>query len=331
LESEGIAGMKRTPLDEWIFQKHGIRTDDRQAVASYQLERIRELIGYARSRSPFYRQLYGGAALPASMEAFSRFPTVHAGDLTARGYQMLCVSQSEIARIVTLRTSGTTQAPKRVYFTRDDVDLTLDFFENGMKTLGGSGDRALILFPAKAPESVGDLLSEALRRLGMTVCCEEGDGAVRRLLCEPVDIVCGSASRLLGVASGTRGVPIRAVLSSSEPLSEDGRAALQSAWRCRVFDHFGMTETGYGGAVECEAHEGMHIRENDLYFEVIDGDGRRLPDGTPGELAVTTLTRRGMPLIRYRTGDRAVLSGEDCPCGSRLRRILKVERMTPCR
>ena len=81
-------------------------------------------------------------------------------------------------------------------------------------------------------------------------------------------------------------------------------AAIEQAWGCRVFDHYGTTETGLGGGVECEAHDGLHLREADLLFEVVEpATGRSLPDGEEGEIVFTTLTREAMPLIRYRTGD----------------------------
>ena len=86
-----------------------------------------------------------------------------------------------------------------------------------------------------------------------------------------------------------------------------------------------MTEMGLGGGFECEALGGYHLREADLYFEVVDHEsGGPCPDGAIGEIVCTTLTRRGMPLIRYRTGDMARTVHEPCPCGSALRRIGRV-------
>ena len=79
---------------------------------------------------------------------------------------------------------------------------------------------------------------------------------------------------------------------------------LEKELQCEVYNHFGITEAGLGAAIDCPAHFGMHIRENDLLFEVIHPEsGEVLPDGRCGELVLTTLTRKGMPLIRYRTGD----------------------------
>jgi phenylacetate-coenzyme A ligase PaaK-like adenylate-forming protein len=82
---------------------------------------------------------------------------------------------------------------------------------------------------------------------------------------------------------------------------------------------------GHGGGLECEALDGYHLREADLYFEVIDYEtGEARPDGDVGEVVFTTLTRQGMPLIRYRTGDIARIIPQPCPCGSILRRMDRV-------
>ena len=305
---------KRTSLDAWILAKHGLDVADRQAVHSYQLEKIRDLIARARAGSRFYGQLYQGLDLPDSLEAFGSYPTTSAADLVERSSDLLSVHPGQVARIVTLETSGTTGASKRVYFTQADLDLTYDFFYHGMQTLSGPGDRVLILFPWAKPDSVGDLLGRALTDLGLHVffakVAEAGP-----TLSSGMDLVCGPASWVLATAEGNPGLKVRAVLTSSEPLEAAMRSRIMALWGAAVFDHYGRTEAGRGGAVECQAHEGMHIRENDLYFELIDG-----------ELLVTTLTREGMPFIRYRTGDRGVITYEPCPCGSFIPRILWAER-----
>lgn len=88
------------------------------------------------------------------------------------------------------------------------------------------------------------------------------------------------------------------------------------------FDHWGMTETGYGGAVECSGHQGCHIRELDLHIEIIDPvTTEPLSDGQWGEIVVTTLTRTGQVLIRYRTQDISRIIPGPCPCGSVIRRL----------
>jgi phenylacetate-CoA ligase len=101
--------------------------------------------------------------------------------------------------------------------------------------------------------------------------------------------------------------------------------AVEASWGCRVYNHYGMTEMGLGGGVECQVRRGYHLREADLYLEVIDPvNGRTISEGEYGEVVFTTLTRRGMPLIRYRTGDISRFIPGDCPCGTVLRSLEKV-------
>jgi phenylacetate-coenzyme A ligase PaaK-like adenylate-forming protein len=83
-----------------------------------------------------------------------------------------------------------------------------------------------------------------------------------------------------------------------------------------------MTEMGWGGGVECRARQVHHLREADLYCEIVDPQsGRPLPEGESGEVVFTTLNRRGMPLIRYRSGDVAPFLPGACPCGTVLKRL----------
>jgi phenylacetate-coenzyme A ligase PaaK-like adenylate-forming protein len=115
---------------------------------------------------------------------------------------------------------------------------------------------------------------------------------------------------------------LRAVLSSGEPLSPDLRRTVETRFGCAVFDHYGLTETGFGGGVECAAHAGYHLREADLYVEICcPATSAPLPEGEPGEIVVTTLFRQAMPLVRYRTGDAAAMLPGPCPCGGPLRRL----------
>jgi phenylacetate-coenzyme A ligase PaaK-like adenylate-forming protein len=87
-----------------------------------------------------------------------------------------------------------------------------------------------------------------------------------------------------------------------------------------------MTEMGLGGGVECQARRGYHVREADLYFEIINPTtGQPVVEGESGEVVFTTLTRRGMPLIRYRTGDISRFIPGDCPCGAILKTLERVK------
>jgi phenylacetate-coenzyme A ligase PaaK-like adenylate-forming protein len=132
-------------------------------------------------------------------------------------------------------------------------------------------------------------------------------------------VACSPAGAAIGKGS------IESVLLCTDYVPRAIAKTLEEVWGCRVFNHYGMTEMGLGGGVECEALDGYHLRESDLWFEVVDHEtGEPCSDGMIGEVVFTTLTRRGMPLIRYRTGDIARIINQPCSCGSVLRRMDRV-------
>ena len=120
-------------------------------------------------------------------------------------------------------------------------------------------------------------------------------------------------------------INIRSVLLSAEYIAGQDVELIERVFDCKVYEHYGMTEMGLGCAVSCGHGDGYHIRELDLYIEIVDPETGRVIDGEePGEIVFTTLTRKGMPFIRYRTGDYSRWIHERCRCGSVLRRIAKV-------
>jgi phenylacetate-coenzyme A ligase PaaK-like adenylate-forming protein len=271
----------------------------------------------------------------AGILPWARVPFTTAADLIRHGERFFCGSLDDIERVVTLFSSGTTAPPKRIYLTREDLNHTLDFFAVGMAGIVSPGDRVLILLPGDRPDSVGDLLKRGLARIG---CDGVPHGPVRDpaetlsvIGAQGIDALVGIPVQVLSLAraadAGIRGAGtrVRKVLLTTDHVPLAIRRAVEAAWPCRVFNHYGMTEMGLGGGVECAAREGYHLREADLYIEIVDTEtGAALPDGATGEIVFTTLTRRGMPLIRYRTGDLGRFLTEPCPCGSILRRLARV-------
>ncbi|MDY0018474.1 MAG: AMP-binding protein [Anaerolineae bacterium] len=323
--------MHLTPLEPWIARKIGVAPEPltRTAVDAYQLAKVRETLAWARTRSPFYAAHLADAPTELfSLEAFSAFPFTTPEELRASGLQFLCVSQDAIHRVVTLDTSGTTGDPKRLYFTKDDQELTIDFFHVGMSTFTDPGDRVLVLLPGERPGSVGDLLALGLARLGAVGIKH---GLVRNpaetlmvMAQERVDGVVGVPTQVLSLArqSVESGLQLKSVLLSTDYVPRAIVAKLEQIWGCRVYNHYGTTETGLGGGVDCQARRGYHLREADLYVEIVDpATGVPLAEGMTGEVVFTTLTRRGMPLIRYRTGDLGRFIPGACPCGTVLRTL----------
>jgi phenylacetate-coenzyme A ligase PaaK-like adenylate-forming protein len=255
-----------------------------------------------------------------------------ADDLREDPLAFLCPSQAAVARVVTLQTSGTTRAPKRIFFSGSDLETNLDFFHHGMTTLAKPGDRVLILLPGERPDNVGDLLRRALARMdAQGIVADPGTDAGTLpgdMVRSPVDAVVGMPLQVLALArlAGAMGTQSpRSVLLTGDTVPRAVVTALRRIWRCQVCQHYGMTETGLGGGVECAAMDGCHLREADLYVEIIDPHtGQQTAPGTIGEIVITTLAREAMPLVRYRTGDLGRLIDAPCPCGSVLRRLQPV-------
>ena len=142
-----------------------------------------------------------------------------------------------------------------------------------------------------------------------------------------VDTLVGIPVQALALARfGNGKAAPRNVLLSTDHVPDAITHELRRIWGCEIFTHYGMTEMGYGGGVECQAHLGYHMREADLFFEIIDpATGKLAEKGKSGEVVFSSLTQRGMPLIRYRTGDISRFIPERCPCGTLLESMERVE------
>lgn len=327
-------GVPLSPLDPWIAARIGSKGPRliSSALSNYQLARLRGTLRLARAKSAFYRRWRLKPEEITNMDDLASLPFTTPEDIQDDPLAFLCVSQDDIARVVTLDTSGTTGRPKRLYFTAADQELTIDFFKVGMSTFTRPGDSVLILLPVARPGSVGDLLFTALARLGAGGVphgpVTDIDAALEVLAATGAEVVVGSPTQVLALARqpDAQRLAIRCALLTTDAVPASLAEAVEQAWGCTVFNHYGMTEMGLGGGVECQARRGYHLREADLLFEVVDpGTDRPLPEGETGEIVFTTLTRRGMPLIRYRTGDLSHFVPGPCPCGTALRTLAPVQ------
>lgn len=333
----------RSPLDAWLASRLSLAGDAPRAddLAAWHLAALRRTIAHARDKSPFYRKKLAHLPgdFPGALADMAACPCTLPADLRRDHRPFLCVPLGEVEHMVTLATSGSTGPAKRLAFTAADLESTLDFFRHGMAAFTAPGDTVLIVLPAPR---VAELLSTALARFGArgaagSLLARQGTQGAPSL--DPVTAFCRDMAmarpRVLVAApyqlarfaadpdacDAARG-RLRAVLSSGEPLSPDLRRTVETRFGCAVFDHYGLTETGFGGGVECAAHAGYHLREADLYVEICcPVTSAPLPEGEPGEIVVTTLFRQAMPLVRYRTGDAAAMLPGPCPCGGPLRRL----------
>lgn len=339
-----ITGFGSCPLDIWLARQCGARSSGelpgRLAIAQTALLRstLRQAV-----RGAFYAARLRECDLDiTSVDDLERLPFTTAEALRNWG-DFLCVSQGDVQRMVTLHTSGTTGQPKRLAFTDADLARTRDFFAVGMSQLVGAGQRLAVLLPgAERPDGVADLLRQALGAAGVDVlapppevhatpspdadpCAEPGKALAQWLeQAKPHCLVAAPAQLALLLKHFPHRGPegLAGILTSAEPLNDALGLALRRAWQCEILDHYGLTETAYGCAVECPAHQGFHVRELDVLIEIVDISGRKiLAQGEEGEVVITTLQRQAMPLVRYRTGDVACLLPAPCACGSPLRRL----------
>ena len=318
--------MITTPLDDWISVKTG--ASDYDTLRAYQLEKLRGVLAYVKSHSRYYSKHLSNIE-PAGIQAIEdagQIPFTTSDMLIESPLDFVCVAPDDIGRIITIPTSGTTAPPKRIFFTADDQELTLDFFHHGMMTLAAENDRVLIFLPGKKAGSIGDLLARALERFDCRGIIhgpvDDYTEASRALATAGATCAVGLPAQLFALSRFCPGIKLKSVLLCSDHVSASITHALECAWDCEVFSHYGMIESGLGGGVDCRAHTGYHMREADILFEIVDPvSGEPIPDGESGEIVFTTLTRRGMPLIRYKTGDFSRVLTDPCPCGSWLRRF----------
>lgn len=315
--------MKRPALDDWIESKINACFTGRGELERWQLHQINRTLAHAAERSSFYRSLFGNVKL-TSLPDIAELPFTTPDDLKADPYRMVCVHPNEISRIVTLKTSGSTGESKRVFFTDADLELCTDYFHHGMRNLVDKNDIVGILFPHKTPASVGDQLIRGLWRLGAETVALFGlsNEEIASLIdYKKITSLAGTPKQMADlVAIKPQPSSVKTVLLSADFVSDEVRTAIRETWGAEVFEHYGMTEMGLGCAVSCEYQNGYHVREADLYLEIISPDtGKPVPDGEWGEIAFTSLTRVGMPFIRYRTGDFSRWKTDTCRCGSGLK------------
>ncbi len=233
------------------------------------------------------------------------------------------------------QTSGTSGRPLRWLDTAASWTALLDTWSAIFRVIGLRPGEDRLFFPFSFGPFLGFWTAfEAATRAGFLCLPGGGLGSsarLRMLADNAADVVFCTptyALRLAEVAAAEgfdlRGSSVRAVVVAGEPGGSipATRQRIETAWGARLFDHNGMTEVGPVG-VECPANPGgVHVLEADHFVEVLDpATGRPVPPGTPGELVLTTLSRRDSPLLRYRTSDLVCVDPRPCPCGRHLVRF----------
>ncbi len=285
---------------------------------------IQDIFPYILENSSFYKKHLSSVK---DYSNFSSIPFTDGQTLALHGKKMLCKSLSTVTRIRSFYTSGSTALPKRVYFDEDDMKRTISFFAKYMENIAPDKGTVLILMSDAKVGSIADLLQKALSRIHRK------------------SIIAGRLSSLQGIlpllheASCIVAMPADAiylcrifpfirpasVLLSADYVPNSIKESITEIWQTKVYEHYGLTESCYGLAVQCDELKDMHIRNEDFYVEIID-PGTLLPleYGMSGEVVISSLKKSAQPFIRYRTGDMAVLGMDKCTCGYNMPSLKKV-------
>ncbi len=263
-------------------------------------------------------------------EVIQAIPVTEVSSLAQDSLQFLAIAQDSIEGLVSVETSGTSSNStnkKRIYCSEKDFESTIQFFFFGMQyILRNTSDKVAMLMSGERIGSIGHLFSIAMERLHIPCRVFEFSIDYQKLAKELVEFeatcVVAIPWHIMNISSyineNSISHSITKVLLSADTASEELKEQLAQNLNCEVFDHYGVTEFGFGGAVECMAHKALHLRALDLYIEIVDDNLKPVENDNFGEILITTFTREAMPLIRYRIGDKGRIISKKCPCGSQV-------------
>jgi phenylacetate-CoA ligase len=324
----------RTPDREAL---EPIERASRDELASLQLARLRQTLAHAYANVPHYRKAFDRAGVRPedcrSLDDLARFPFTTKSDLRDNyPFGMFAVPRERIARVHA--SSGTTGKPTVVGYTREDLDTWASVMARSIRAAGGRpGDIVHIaygygLFTGGLGAHYG---AEKLGCLVVPMSGGQTEKQVQLIRDFAPDIIMVTPSYMLAIAEEMerQGVDPKSCSLSigifgAEPWTPTMRASIEQRLEIDAVDIYGLSEViGPGVAQECiETKDGLTIWEDHFYPEIIDPEtGNVLADGEKGELVFTSLTKQGMPVIRYRTRDLTRLLP---PTARSMRRMEKV-------
>lgn len=315
-------------------------TMEKEKLLRLQSKTLKKLLRRVNENVSFYREKFKEAGVdPSSIESIeeiSRLPFTTKDDMRdIYPLGLLAVPKEEIVEVHT--SSGTTGKPVVNAYTAADIELWSEVMARALSMAGARRSDTIQNAYGYGLFTGGLGVHYGARKLGANIIPISGGNTKRQLQMlqdfESDILTCTPSYSLYlaeeGRAAGIdfKELPLRVIIPGAEPWSENMRKEIESNLSVTALDIYGLTEIiGPGVAQECEEKNGLHIFEDHFYPEIIDPEtGEPLPDGEKGELVITTLTKEGAPIIRYRTRDITYLMREKCPCGRthvRMHRIM---------
>ncbi len=311
---------------------------DRKELEALQAERLRKVIERA-SCSPYYKEQFKAAGVDSSsiktVDDIRRLPFTTKDDLRANyPYGLLTKPLDEFVRLHA--SSGTTGTPTAVFYTQSDLDKWADLMARSMHTCGVRKTDVLQNMSGYGLFTGGLGIHYGSERLGcLTVPAGAGNTSRQIKLIKDFNVsvmhiipsfALYFAQKVQDEGYDPKDMPWRIALIGAEPHTEDTRKRVEELLCIKAYNSYGLSEmNGPGVAFECTEQNGMHVWEDSYVAEIIDPNtGEHVKEGEIGELVMTTLTREGMPIIRYRTRDLTRFIPGDCPCGRTHRRIDRI-------
>ncbi|WP_026620803.1 phenylacetate-CoA ligase (plasmid) [Ensifer sp. WSM1721] len=296
-----------------------IETASRDEIAGLQLERMKWSIAHAYENSPFYRARFDAAGVhPSDLKSLAdlaKFPFTTKQDLRETyPFGMFAVPREKLCRIHA--SSGTTGKPTVVGYTLNDIDTWASVVARSIRASGGRPGDIVHVAYGYGLFTGGLGAHYGAEKLGCTVVPISG-GMTERQVTLMADfkprIIMVTPSYMLSILDefrrqgrDPRESSLAVGIFGAEPWTNAMREEIEHAFNMHAVDIYGLSEVmGPGVANECvETKDGLHVWEDHFYPEIIDPmTGEVLPDGQMGELVFTTLTKEGLPMIRYRTRD----------------------------
>ncbi|EPR13329.1 phenylacetate--CoA ligase family protein [Ruminiclostridium papyrosolvens] len=311
----------------------------RNSMKELQLERLKNIVRVAYENVPMYKRKFDEIGLRPehiqTLKDIEKIPFTTKNDLRDNyPYGLFAVPLKKIVRLHA--SSGTTGKPIVVGYTKNDMDNWSENIARLVIAAGGSEDDIAQVVFGYGLFTGGFGLHQGLEKVGITVVPSSSGHSERQLMLMQdfgTTILVGTPSYALYLAETAdemgldkSKLKLKLGLFGGEGHTPEMRAEIERRWGIKATENYGLSEVqGPGVAGECYCQCGMHINEDHFYPEIIDSEsGEALEYGNKGELVLTTITKEGIPMLRYRTKDITILNPEKCDCGRTTVRMNKV-------
>lgn len=311
----------------------------RDNMHALQSKRLKETVKRVYHNVPFYRKKMQELGVEPgdikTVEDITRLPFTVKKDLRDNYPDGLFSSpRTEIVRLHA--SSGTTGKPIVVGYTRKDIDTFSEVVARAICCAGGTKEDTIQIAYGYGLFTGGLGLHYGAEKLGTTVVPISGgntdkqialmqDFGTSLLACTP-SYAAYIAEEIKKKNINTKNLKLKIGILGAEPWTEEMRKRIEDDLHIEAHDIYGLSEImGPGVSCSCNQHNGLHISEDHFIPEIISTDTlKQLPNGSTGELVFTTVTKEGMPLLRYRTRDLSSLNYDACPCGRTTVRMSKI-------